>query len=200
MRKIIGTIISGAYTTVDKNTREINIGIKFRGPVEAATFYSFVNFKSLDVSINNNSICFPAISQNIPILQEIISTLIENIDGKKAGRETWFHNDTIRKIEKLSSIASWLSKQETLDWPAQQALIAPIRDVCAIKRNTWGLFQPHSLSEFNDLLKENELQVPNSIPLKGLEGSNGSRIINNVLAQIDSPNNSNLSATSIDYI
>jgi hypothetical protein len=106
---------------------------------------------------------------NVQTLHRIVTTLIENIEGKKAGRETWFDNNTEAKVAKLTTIANWLSKQDDLDIPRQQTLLALVRDVCAIKRNSWGLFKPHSLSEFTTLLAENNLQATDKISFNSSE-------------------------------
>lgn len=44
-----------------------------------------------------------------------------------------------------------------------EVVLSLIRDTCAIKRNIFGLFQPHSLQEFNDLLNEYHLHSLNTI-------------------------------------
>lgn len=136
----------------------------------------------------------------VTTLQEIITTLSNNIKEKKPGRESWFDQNIDSKVGKLTIISTWLSDKNSLDDTTQRTILALVRDICSIKRNSWGIFQPHSLGEFNDLLKEKKLQAPNNISLKGLEDSNGARIINIVLAQLSIPKDSNLSAASMVYI
>jgi hypothetical protein len=101
--------------------------------------------------------------ENVEKILTIVNTLIGNISHKKAGRETWFDSNSDTKVAKLTAISNWLSKQETLDRQSQQVLVALIRDVCKEKRNCLGIFQPHSLDEFNSMMAKKNLIIPDGI-------------------------------------
>ncbi len=115
---------------------------------------AFLNAPTSDAIPNSDYKC-----ENIKTLLKLINTLTENIKNKKGGREVWFDDNTKEKIAKLNIITNWLSSRETVDSSELLIILALIRDVCAIKRNSWGLFQPHSLNEFTDLLKANNLEI-----------------------------------------
>jgi ankyrin repeat protein len=107
---------------------------------------------------------------SIKTIQQMVSTLNDNIEHKKAGRENWFESNTDTKVAKLNAISNWLTKRVTLNEQSQQVLLALIRDVCKEKRNCLGFFQPHSLGEFNYMVEkfnstvtDNKLIIPDEI-------------------------------------
>lgn len=89
----------------------------------------------------------------------ILRELIKNIRDKKNDRAKWFGFGTDSKIEKLEWIQEWLFIY-SLDDQKEAIVLAIIGAVCAIKRNGVGLFQPHSLSEFEQLVKKQGLTYP----------------------------------------
>ncbi|ASQ45491.1 DUF1810 domain-containing protein [Legionella clemsonensis] len=92
-----------------------------------------------------------------PIVKKIVDTLIDNIQKKAGTRATWFNFNSETKVEKLKAISQWLEKN-SLNESNQDAIIALIRDTCSIKRNIFGLFEPHSVQEFCTLLKDAHLK------------------------------------------
>ncbi|MBA2656383.1 MAG: hypothetical protein H0U70_05285 [Tatlockia sp.] len=106
---------------------------------------------------------------NVQTLHQIVTTLIENIEVKKLGRESWFNGNIVSKLANLSTIANWISQQNDLDPGSQQVILSLVRDVCAIKRNTWGLFGTHSSSELATLLAKHKLQASDQISFNSSE-------------------------------
>ncbi len=95
-------------------------------------------------------------------LLRLILLLKENIRDKSGTREKWFDDNTDTKIAKLQTIRCWF-RHNSLNEANKPIIYALIRDVCALKRNSWGLFQPHSLAEFNFYAKRMELDIPENI-------------------------------------
>ncbi|CEK11165.1 DUF1810 family protein [Legionella hackeliae] len=96
-----------------------------------------------------------------PAIKSIVDTLINNIQKKKNERASWFNMNSDTKVEKLTAISQWLSKFQPNEGQ-QEAIIALIRDTCSIKRNFFGLFEPHSVQELRGLLKKANLDIPSS--------------------------------------
>ncbi|KTD07124.1 DUF1810 domain-containing protein [Legionella jamestowniensis] len=90
-------------------------------------------------------------------LKVMVDTLAKSIEKKAGTRSSWFTLNTETKVEKLKAISRWLEKHP-LNEQEQEAIVALIRDTCAIKRNIFGLFEPHSLQEFHTLLKTSNLK------------------------------------------
>lgn len=90
-------------------------------------------------------------------LKMIVDTLANSIEKKAGTRSSWFTFNTETKVEKLKAISQWLEKHP-LHEKEQEAIVALIRDTCAIKRNILGLFEPHSVQEFHTLLKTSNLK------------------------------------------
>jgi hypothetical protein len=181
--------ILGLFNTIDDEAELVEKLTKFFGPEKAATINDlFVsNHDLLTLEIKNlvkgynNQFCVEIIPEKekyqnnfeesdslLPKMhkaQDLIDILVDlkyNILQKKEGRETWFDDNTDTKVGKLETIHLWLIKNP-LTIENKPIICALIRDVCAIKRNSWGLFQPHSLAEFNSYAEKLGLFVPNNI-------------------------------------
>ncbi|CDZ77621.1 hypothetical protein BN59_01905 [Legionella massiliensis] len=102
-------------------------------------------------------------------ISEIIKKLKRNIENKTSGRETWFDSNTDTKVAKLETIATWVNSKQSLKPDETALILALVRDVCAIKRNSWGIFQPHSLAEFNELTAKKKLKAPADLSFDTLE-------------------------------
>jgi hypothetical protein len=125
--------------------------------------------------------------KNIDILQQILTKLIGNIQHKSGTRESWFTSNTDSKVEKLTAISNWLSMQEALNANSHQTAVALIREVCNEKRNCLGLFQPHSLDEFNSMMKAKKQIIPDGISftsqqLKCLNDGTVDRVIQSTIS------------------
>jgi len=83
--KRINTASCGSNTIF--SNEEVKIAIKFRGLVEAATFFSFVDFKERDVVMENESIIFPA---KPPHLISHVDKIFQYIDDEIKGELTSF--------------------------------------------------------------------------------------------------------------
>lgn len=94
----------------------------------------------------------------------ILTTLKDNIEHKKHGRAVWFTQGTENKLRQLKQIETWLT-DNSLDNGNESVILRQIRDVCVIKRNTLGFFQPHSLVEYKKLLTEHQLIFPDWQPV-----------------------------------
>ncbi|MBA3537947.1 MAG: hypothetical protein H0T84_15305 [Tatlockia sp.] len=166
----------GVMTTAPLNSRGLNPLAYER--VIGQSFVKNENFEEKESTVNTpllNSVEILPVSNsdyskksgsnnrnkhgNTHTLQQILTTLIGNISEKKGGRETWFNNNSDAKVANLTAISDWLSNQENITPIKQELVLVLIREVCAIKRNTWGIFKPHSLSEFDSL----KLKVPDTI-------------------------------------
>ena len=127
------------------------------------------------------------------IKEKIVDVLIKNIRDKKEPRASWFDKNSKSKIEKLQAISSWLSVPDrTLDDKSEKVILALIRDVCAIKRNTFGLFQPHSVTEFGELLSKQNKNTPDDLHLNAdlskLEKGDTAKFIDDLISQTPSSN------------
>ncbi|MFA6301744.1 MAG: hypothetical protein WC627_01245 [Legionella sp.] len=87
-------------------------------------------------------------------LQLALRAIMTNITQTRNQRQTWFKRDPNSKADKLQNIINWLGDtNHALTAERKFALLALIRDVCAIKRNVLGFYNPHSLNEFNAKLE-----------------------------------------------
>ncbi|MFA6302429.1 MAG: hypothetical protein WC627_04750 [Legionella sp.] len=87
-------------------------------------------------------------------LEVILARLTNNIKGFANMRQSWFNKNIDPKVSKLETIATWLSDRDNVLTDAKRdVILGLIEDVCAIKRNRYGLFNPHSLTEFKTLAK-----------------------------------------------
>lgn len=91
-------------------------------------------------------------------VNDMLDVLMNNVKEKKENRVGWFTYGTENKIKKLEVIQRWL-KKNPLSAENAGNVLALIRDTCAIKRNNFGFYQPHSLMEFNKLKIESGLQA-----------------------------------------
>lgn len=91
-------------------------------------------------------------------LLNILQQLEENISKKHHHRVGWFTLGESGKINKLRDIAAWVRYNDPIDASAMKTLLTMTRDVCAIKRNPFGFFQPHSLTEFNTLVGSSNVE------------------------------------------
>jgi hypothetical protein len=91
------------------------------------------------------------------IILEILATLIKNIRNKNNNRATWFGCGVENKIKKLELIQEWVFSNNIND-QNETKILDLISAACAIKRNRAGLFKPHSLIEFKNLVELYELK------------------------------------------
>lgn len=116
---------------------------------------------------------FQAIERETPrknineILIDIINAIILNITLKRNGRCSFYNNGIEKKRGRLEAIIEQIENNSF----SNHEIIEKIREVCLVKRNQWSIFTPHSVNEFELLLKEHNID-----PLSLLNESSMSKI------------------------
>jgi hypothetical protein len=116
---------------------------------------SEINFFPKGTSASPDSQSGPPSDETTKKIKQILAELTGNITNKKNNRSAWFSNGIDNKVKKLQAINDWLSLNSVGQNKAK--ILALIGAVCEIKRNRIGLFKPHSLNEFEKLVKDQQL-------------------------------------------
>lgn len=88
----------------------------------------------------------------------LTNTLIDNIALKKNGRISFFDGNINHKLNALYEIRNFLQGNNQINESQVTMTLTLLRDICAIKRNGWGFFAPHSMQEFNTFIKQHNLK------------------------------------------
>jgi hypothetical protein len=103
---------------------------------------------------------------NKTVILNVLDTLVSNVKERKNARAAWFTDNIDNKIGKFQIIIDWLQVNNNLDELDEKIVLALIRSVCALKHNNMGFFQPHCLTEFDQMIGENkELKCPSNVDI-----------------------------------
>jgi hypothetical protein len=124
---------------------------------------------------------------NQTVILNVLDTLVSNIKERKNGRAPWFTDNIDNKIGKFQVISDWLKDNNNIDELDEKLVLALIRSVCALKRNNLGFFQPHSLTEFDQMIENSkELKCPSNVCItwKDLEKMENSASVATLIAAL----------------
>lgn len=94
-------------------------------------------------------------------IQKILQTLKNNISQAKNGRFSFFSFNVSSKVDKLQTVIDFLEKQESFSEIKCDRVLNIISEICSQQRNPLGFFKAHSQSEFEKMLKDNNLEIKN---------------------------------------
>lgn len=108
-------------------------------------------------------------------IKQLIADLSENIKDKKNGRKQWFNSGSDAKAAALNRINEWLGSRDHLNDSETNVILSLVKSVCETKRNSMGLYSPHSLNEFNQFISARGWKMPetsfNAKELAGISSS-----------------------------
>ncbi|RAP36785.1 hypothetical protein B1207_08280 [Legionella quinlivanii] len=108
-------------------------------------------------------------------IKQLIADLSENIKDKKNGRKQWFNSGSDAKAAALNRINEWLESRDHLNDSETNVILSLVKSVCETKRNSMGLYSPHSLNEFNQFISARGWKMPetsfNAKELAGITSS-----------------------------
>ncbi|WP_133139894.1 hypothetical protein [Legionella genomosp. 1] len=131
------------------------------------------NIPALEKLLQDNNIEF--VPSPLAQIKQLITDLSENIKDKKNGRKQWFNSGSDAKAAALNRINDWLETKDNLNDAETNVILSLVKSVCETKRNSMGLYSPHSLNEFNQFISARGWKMPetsfNAKELAGISSS-----------------------------
>ncbi|KTC72396.1 hypothetical protein Lbir_1171 [Legionella birminghamensis] len=117
-------------------------------------------------------------------IKAMVNTLADNIRDKKNGREQWFETGSQSKETSLRKVVEWLDGKAYLTKFETDMVLSLVKAVCASKRNSYGIFSPHSLREFNQRIADDGWKMAETnFSAKELLGLSDSEAIEGLIEQ-----------------